>query len=286
MTWRALVGCALAALVLVPGAQAAEPTPTPSPSAALTPDPSLEAQKLELDVEKLEQDTSTIGQLRPWAGLAGVVATLIVAGFGAWRYFDDRKRDRRLRIEDGVRDGLKELNEAPESGASASARATAALIHLGGLTSQKDADSARAAEVTDAVATLVTRDLHALDTPPRAHLPALCLRDWSPYAEWLKARPGTCRELLARYRSALKRIRDDNPAYVANVRWTAGAGYVADAGTIVEADRLLFVALVVGYAAHVAQLDGDARAEELTAFGAVVNADLQSVMDSGELVGS
>lgn len=242
---------------------------TPSAAGAAAADP--EEEKLALEIEKLEQDT---GAWR-FAGIAGVIVTLVVSGIGATRYLRDRKEEHKLRIEADIAGNLTSLQEAPESQGSASGRAVAALVHLTGLTSLKQTDAARKDQVTATLTAIVDRDLPDFDTPARAYFPVICAEHWEPYAERLAEHPSACRAILRRYRASLSRIRADNPEYMNKVSRVDEA-YAADSVPITEADRLLFAAVADGYAAHVARIvDTTARETEIEEFGTIVNAKLR-----------
>jgi hypothetical protein len=221
-------------------------------------DPAKEAKKLDLEIDKLEQDTG-------WLPFVPLV-TVLVAALGGGRYFIDRRRARKQQIENDIRQSLADLNEAPDSAANASGKAATALMHLTGLTALKEADKARKNEVTAAVAEMVDTGLLEFDTPARAYFPVLCLNHWAPYAARFDDDPATCRALLARYRVSLNRVRVNNPGYVTAATRDAGGTYTANI-PISEPDRLLLQALIEGYRAHLERLEGPARAEELAAFG-------------------
>jgi hypothetical protein len=85
--------CALVLALLGPSlaaAQAAAPT---------TSHQTLEQRKLQLEIDKLSQETSLSAEVRAWLSAGTIFIALIGAGWGAYRYFRDQRRESRVRLE-------------------------------------------------------------------------------------------------------------------------------------------------------------------------------------------
>jgi hypothetical protein len=239
---------------------------TAAPALAQQPIP-LEQRKLELDARKLEQDTGW----ERWARspLGSVLVAALVGLEGVRRYRQDVRRDRRLRIEEGVQKSLERLVEAPREELTASAQAVAALNVLAGLTERNDGRE-HTSRVTGTLWTMIQDDLVQLDTLTRASMPIHALREWGPYAERLGKDDAARACILERYLAALKDLHQQHAIYLSDVQLREDGRYVSSQTAPAAGVRRYFERLVEGYRLH---LPGDAAGhrQAIESFGSGLN---------------
>lgn len=235
---RAVAAAVVALSLAAPGATIAQT------------DEQLQREKLELERDKLRQDTGTEARIRPYLPLASVVAALVAAGFGAWRYRSDRKLERALRIEEGIIQNLDHLVAAPSAASASGARAVAALRNLGVLTATTEGADQQST-VTETLWVLVVEDLAHLDTPEKAAFLHIALDGWPPYAERLRAEEDVRRRVLDRHIAQLSLLHSRSAPYFHTLTLTGDGEYASPETAPEPAVRRLFAALVTSYVRHV-----------------------------------
>lgn len=120
---RICIALAAAALALLVAAS----------SSAQSPDQGLERQRLRLEIERLQRESGWQADVQRWLPAASVLVAVVVAGYGVWRYFDERRRERSVRTEEGVSNNLDRLVDRPPGATNLNARAIVALRNLNAL---------------------------------------------------------------------------------------------------------------------------------------------------------
>jgi hypothetical protein len=216
-------------------------------------------RKLNLEVEKLEQDTGTEGRLRPFVPLVSVALALVTGAIGLRRYRRERRQERQLRIEAETAANLDQLVTSPLTPESSGAKSVSALRNLAGLTAQPDAPEDHASRVTQTVMAIVKEDLARFDSINKARFPVTCLTHWPPYAEVIAADQAQCQTVVDRYLDTLADVQGRAAIYVANLRLDESGRYSSMSGTITPTDRLLFECALEGVGRYVAYLSNAVR---------------------------
>ena len=222
-----------------------------APLAQAQSDPELERERLELDIDRLERDAGASAQLQRWLPVLSLLVAAGVAGYGVWRYFDERRRADEGRIEDSITHNLERFTDRP-SDANLSARAITALNALDALAPVVAGGKAaqRRSKVTQAVAAIVRDDVTTFETRHDARLPVICLDHWPDFQGVAAGDRQLCREVLERYLQELEAMTGRAPVFVPRVERQDGA-YTA-AGPLSTSDALLFPALVTGFERYLA----------------------------------
>lgn len=260
------VATAIVVAMFLPAAIA--PAATPAGSSAL------ERQRLQLDIDRLERESGRSAQLQRWLPAGSALAALLVAGYGFWRYFDERKRDADKRTSEGVAHNLERLIDVPSDAGSHSARAVVALGNLNDLAPAESTEATSAqhrARVTNAVWTMIVSDLTDVRTPGDARLPVICL-SWTDFESELRATPDRVGEILDRYLATLGAIKSRSPQFLTKAE-RDGCRFVSSEGSLSEADARLLPEVVVGVERFFDLLPaGDARSPWVDAFSATAPA--------------
>jgi hypothetical protein len=241
----------------------------PLPAAAQ--DQGLERERLELDIQRLQRENSWETQAQRWLPGLSILVAAVVAGIGAWRYLDERKRERSVRIEEGVAHNLERVVDAPSEAGGSNARSIAGLRSLDALvrkSSRKDADERRT-RVSETLTALVRDGLPDFSTPDHARLPVIYLDNWTGFRAAASTDHELSRQIAMRYVDHLAEMKVRRPRYVNTVRRDQG-GYVQKEGSLDAADIPMFPALVTGFERYAAMLPGgQLRDGTIGAFSAV-----------------
>jgi hypothetical protein len=252
-------------------------------SGGQSPDQRLERQRLRLDIERLQRESGWQADVQRWLPAASVLVALAVAGYGVWRYFDERRRERTIRTDEGVSHNLERLADRPPGGTNLNARAIVALRNLNALAPV--ASDARVGqhrvEVTEAVTALVRDDLKAFDTTDDARFPVICIDHWAELKKLTEEDPEFCFLMLERYLAALKSVAGRAPAYVRNVK-REGGRYTREAALVSLDDSQFFAAIVAGFERLILVAPrGDRREEAIRDFSATAKALGPQLFPSG-----
>jgi hypothetical protein len=217
-----------------------------TPLASAQQNPELERKRLELDVERLEREAGPAAQVQRWLPALSLIVAAVAAGYGVWRYFDERRRAEEGRIEDSITHNLERFTDRP-SDANLSARAITALRALDALTPVTGGGKAakRRSDVTQAVTAILRDDIMTFETRHDARLPVICLDHWPDFQGVAADDRQLCREVLGRYVEALEAMTVRAPVFVPRVK-RQNDGYTA-AGPLSPLDALLFPVLVTGF---------------------------------------
>jgi hypothetical protein len=266
--------CALVLALLGPSlaaAQAAAPT---------TSHQTLEQRKLQLEIDKLSQETSLSAEVRAWLSAGTIFIALIGAGWGAYRYFRDQRRESRVRLEQQFAESLGVLSDYSQTGNLASARVVWTLENLKELTALAPDPDAYRRRVTEVITTGLLEDANFLERP-HVRLDTFCLERWDDYKRWLGEHPPQRGFLLYRYQQALRALAKDKGEYFREMDY-GEKGYEVEQYSNDEADYLLFTSLAQGYAGHIATLPTNERTAAVDTFGdAVGNRALARKMFAG-----
>jgi hypothetical protein len=242
-------------------------------------------RKLNLEVTKLEQDTSLVGQARPWAPLAAVAVAIVGGAWALWRYLRERRAARRLSLEEGLTRNLDRLTDFPEG--KPFATATTALRNLAALTSEPISwwrtllDAARGElrepiltsrtgfssrlpasirrakhrdRVTQALVTMVTSDL-TFATPAHLRFATVCVTDWEPYRELARHHAALVEHVLFRLTGVLSPL--GQRSYFLSVDRDRDGNYFPRDEEIPDADFTKFRRAVEAYETYVGLLTKD-----------------------------
>src|SRR5215208_4521689 len=105
------------------------PPPSSLPSPANLPTERQE-RKLDLEIRKLEEETSTGARVRSWLPAGSTLAALAAGAFGAYQYFRDRRRESAIRVEEQFSDNLQTIAEYVHEANYPSAGLLSALTSL------------------------------------------------------------------------------------------------------------------------------------------------------------
>ncbi|MGY4913579.1 hypothetical protein [Micromonospora aurantiaca (nom. illeg.)] len=240
----------LASQLLAQKASAASPAASAAPASAApavpTADP-LDAEKKRLEIKKLQQETDSLSGLRSLGPLLSVIVAAAVGLFASIRYFDERRRERRIRIEENIDRSLERLLEFPVEGKGFNVRTINTLQSLERWISLSTNPTYFRDRVIDAIVEAV---MHDLDWSNRRHagFDRLCLEHWPGYRERLQANPQDHLFLLQHYESALKFLCDRDPQTFSTIA-LVGGNFQSNRGAQRD-DFLLFERLASGYQYH------------------------------------
>ena len=209
----------------------------------------LDAQRLQFEVNRLRRESSLQGDVLRW--LPAIVA--VAALFGVFRYLDERRVAREVRVEEGVGRNLERLVDRSSSEASRSARVLVALRNLDGIAPRRDgrsrgrgrrskAAASHRAQVTEAVEEVV-RGPDAYLSADDARVPTICLEHWEEFSESCRGQRELPSLIVSRYVIALKRLTEDVPRYVKTAR-REGSAFVSAERANAEQQQLFGVMAV------------------------------------------
>ena len=246
----------------VTGVNGSSPAPAPTSSSSLTS--VLQLQQLRLQIKLLKQQTSLEAKLQPYIPLLSVVVALTVAGFGAYKYIRDRRRDYALRVEQEVAVNLSYLVEFPKADSSLNARAATALDNLTWLVDKTDDPLRYRQRVTEAIFVEAKDDID-FDDEKQVRFDALCLARWPAYSQFITDQADLQDFILYRYQQAFRVLKKADPVYFSTIRHTADGYHVGH--YIKESLYLHFQVLVDGYTQHLELItDPERRARAVDDF--------------------
>jgi hypothetical protein len=192
------------------GSTAAPPTSTTSTD--------LDKSNLEhvrLDNDRLKRDASTEASVQRWLPGVSAVIAIVAAGLGLWRYLDERRRDRRLKIEQAITGNLERIVDRPPGHMARVIVSLRSLDSLApaspGCRQRRDLPHQARERVTDTVEAVVRHELLQADTPDAAMLPRILVQEWPPLADRFERDPVVVHSVLDRYRQTLKKVYDSEP---------------------------------------------------------------------------
>ena len=162
----------------------------------------LSQEKLRLEVIQLKHATGLWGDLQPFAPIAGAVVALLALAGTTLQYLRDRKRERELRVEEGIAastNTLTAFSGDPDAGIGTVA---AALRNLRGFVDRAVDQMALQKEVTEILTTVAREDLDYCN-PRHARFDSLCFQYWEPYEHYQVENPKENLYVLDQYIEAL-----------------------------------------------------------------------------------
>jgi hypothetical protein len=198
---------------------------------------------------------STLKQFTPAAGAA--VALIAFVGTTI-QYLRDRKRERGLRVEEGIAESTNRLTAFPSNSDAGIGSVVAALRNLRGFVA-RSADPARIeTEVAEILVTVTREDLDYRD-PRHARFDILCLQNWNGYRSYQAKNRRENLYVLNRYIGALAEL-DGRTGLVKSVGFgEAGMENIPSGAT--DSDITLLTRLTEGYGLRIALLSPDAAQE-------------------------
>lgn len=254
----------------------------PTPGQSTEPSASPIDEKTQLEIRKLRQETGRLRTLQVGVPLVTGILALFGAVAGFYRWSDERRRDRRLRIEKSFDENLRRVVDFPTATRPSSSAVVLALANLDSLIHQSDGwlREAMIGRVTEAIATAVVHDLDFVSLP-HATFELLCFDRWPPWRARLEQSSEERTTVLYRYRQALRTLHDRSPTYFEHIRVGETGSYQVDDYTE-ESDFRLFTVLTRGYCAHVDSLsDPEERDAAIDDYAEV----LQNTTLTGQIFG-
>jgi len=247
--------------------------------------------KLQLEVAKLQQDTSTEGRLRPFVPAVSLLVAFIGGALGLWRYLGEQRRERWHRTQADIAANVGRIVEYPEPTKGFNGSAVAALRNLTHLLAesppskgsllrrhrarddQLDRDRRRE-ELSRVLATVVINDLD-FTNPNHARFPTICLSDFAGYADFVSRQRQLCLQTLHRYELALEHVSQHDASYFSRVK-RIGDLYLPPPSNPRDGSFQLFIRVVHGYERYLALVDDEAdRLDAIERFDeALKNPDL------------
>jgi hypothetical protein len=251
-----------------------QPSVAPAAHVATTPavlsSPSLKEQrKLDLEVDKLEKETSGWAEFRAWLPAGTIVAGVIAALVSIVLYFGEKRFKTRVRLEEQFNENLQAISDYSERGRSTSSRVVRALRGLEQIAPLTADPAAHIRAVTDVITAGVRHDA-SFESFQQARFDGLCLAGWPDYGRWLDDHPLERRFILYRYQQALRGLAARYPEHFRTMS-VGTSGLVVDE-FVPEEVHLHFTALADGYRRQVERLtDASQRQEAISAFGEALN---------------
>ena len=171
--------------------------PTSSGSAS-----TLGQQKLRLEVIQLKHETGLWGDLQPFAPVAAAVVALLALAGTTVQYLRDRKRERELRVEEGIADSTNALTAFPGDPDTGIGTVVAALRNLRGFVDKAVDPTTLQNEVTEILTSVAREDLDYRDAR-HARFDSLCFQYWEAYQNYQVENPKENLYVLDQYIEAL-----------------------------------------------------------------------------------
>lgn len=177
---------------------------------------------------------------------AGVAVVGAVAGFIRWDY--ERRKDRRIRLEDSFDRNLQRIVEFPTADRPADASVVTALANLEALVAESGSGLREAfrARVTDAIDAVSLNDLD-FENPAHASLVLRSLEDWPGWQDRLARDPDKRDFLIYRCRQALHQLHRQDPEYFESMSFDHETGTYRVRRYTDEKRYLLFSRLTLAY---------------------------------------
>lgn len=227
-----------------------------------------EERKLQLEIEKLEQDVGTLAHIRLWLPAGSAVVALAAASFGAYQYFHDKHRETDIHLQEQFSSSYAKVAEYAQQERKTSARLLAALTTLKEVVKLSRTPDDHRSKVTEVIIAEVMHDIDFRDRL-QARFDLLCLEHWPDYRSWLGKHSAKQEYLMNRYIEALRALVDQYPKYFTEMSFEGNA--VRPPFLINESDFLHFQGLVNGYRAHLALCAVNVRAARIEDFGKTIN---------------
>jgi hypothetical protein len=268
LTWALLAAVCLGALISCGRQESDTRTATSQTPEQGLPNADPASRKLELELRKLEQETSTAAIARSWVPAASGAAALIAVGFGAFQYFRDRHRDREVRIQDQFATGLGQVANFVLEDRRTSAGLLAALKSLRQVVALPDAPSRSTDRVSEVIGKESLNDIDFCD-PEQVRFDPTCLDEWPDYTRWLRDHPNEQSFILYRYQEAGRELARRYPDFFSRIRLSRNGEIVVPA-QLPDKDFLHFQQLLRGYRLHVENQPPDARMRSIELFGEAI----------------
>jgi hypothetical protein len=212
-----VAGGAIAYAVIV---QPGSPLPSAGGSSTATSLASLTKEELILQVKQLQQTTDLEGRLRPYAPLA---AAFVAAGGLIWsirQYGRDQRRQRTIRVEEGLIKNLDVLAKAPSDESITIGQTISCFRNVALLLQGSDDPSFHESWVTDVIAAIVREDLD-LSHSRQARFDTVCFQQWKPYRHHQAQNESSNVPTITKYVSALKAFSEKNRSFTRTVAFNA-----------------------------------------------------------------
>jgi hypothetical protein len=255
---------------LVDSAVAQPQSTNSNPPSSSLPSPATERQerKLDLEIRRLEEETSTAARVRSWLPAGSIFAALAAGGFGAYQYFRDRRRESAIRVEEQFSENLRTIAEYVHENNYPSAGLLSALTSLKELVELTKDPQRYRSRVTSVIAMAASQDVDFED-PRQARFDPLCLDQWPDYGRWLSGNPPQQQFLRYRYLQALRSLATRYSRYFQGMRRLEGRTLTVNS-SITEPDFLHFQQLLAGYHKHLQLQTPEARRAGVEEFGSAI----------------
>jgi hypothetical protein len=202
--------------------------------------------------------TSLASMLQQFAPVAGVTIALIAFVGTTLQYLRDRKRERGLRVEEGIAESTNKLTAFPGTSDAGIGSVVAALRSLREFVARSADPAGIETEVAEILATVAREDLDYRD-PRHARFDMLCLQHWKGYRSYQTENDKENLYVLDQYIGALTEL-DDRTGLVKSVGFSeAGMENIPPRAT--DSDIALLARLTEGYGLRLALLSLPAAAQ-------------------------
>jgi hypothetical protein len=240
---------------------AATSSPSATTAPSTTPSQNLEERKLQLELEKLESDTSSEARIRAWLPSGTILVGMVGAGLGYYQFRKNAGRDRDVRIESQVDANVDRLADFAGSSEKSIAGVQAALHSLNALVPLLTDGAHRRDQITEMLETITTDELDFEDYR-QIKFDVIAIRSWPTYRKSLVEDKGLRTFLLYRYQQALRNLSSRHKKYVSSVRYQPDDGYTVEDYIKDEQVFLLFQRLVAGYQEYLELLGSSPERDE------------------------
>jgi hypothetical protein len=190
--------------------------------------------------------------------VTGAAVALIAFVGTTLQYLRDRRRERGLRVEEGIAVSTDRLTAFPGNSDAGIGSVVAALRNLRAFVA-RSADPARIeAEIAEILVTVAREDLDYRD-PRHARFDILCIHHWKGYRSYQIENPRENLYILDRYIGALEEL-DDRVGLVKSVSF-GKAGMENIPAEVEDSDIALLARLTEGYGLRLALLPPTAGTE-------------------------
>jgi hypothetical protein len=202
--------------------------------------------------------TSVLSTLQPFAPVAGAAVALIAFVGATVQYLRDRKRERELRIEEGIAESTNRLTAFPGNPDAGIGSVVAALRNLRGFVA-RSADPAKIeTEVVEILVTVAREDLDYRDAR-HARFDILCLQHWKGYRSYQTKNRRENLYILDQYIGALAELEGRTGLVKSVTFGKAGMEKIPPRAT--NSDIALLTRLTAGYGLRLALLPPDEAQE-------------------------
>jgi hypothetical protein len=148
-------------------------------------------------------NTGLLSRLQPFAPVAGAIVALMALIGTTFQYLRDRKRDRELRIEEGIAESTNKLTAFPGDPEMGIGTVVAALRNLRGFVSRSRNMTALKADIMEILATVTREDIDYCNSR-HARFDSLCFQYWDDYKNYQRKNPVENIYILDKYLEALE----------------------------------------------------------------------------------